>query len=147
MKILIDTEFISVKNRTSGVIFRCAILVFDELNRTVVEEYDLWCNYNLFKMFKDSSLWSSQLKWLNSNEQYNGGYVIKPVFKYGMELNAVRQLLYQLVGKYKVYEIHCKGFTPTDQLLSKLPFVDIQAPKFDGVHEPLQELYFYKDFV
>ena len=145
--ILIDTEYIGIKHQSNGVIYRCAFLVYDLFNAQVVEEYDLWCNYNLYKMYPDTRLWSSQLRWLNNNEKYNAGYVIKPFYKTGQSIKQVRHLLYNLVGKYGVRCLYCKGPTSTDALLSRLPLIDIAAPSFEENHEPLKELYFYKNFI
>lgn len=147
IRILLDTEYISIKGSKEGVIFRVAILVYDSINEVELEAHDLWCNYNLFKLYPNTAQWSSQLKWLNSNPKYNAGYEIRARYKSGMDLRQIRHLLYLLVGKYKCRNLYCKGITPTDCLLTRLPLQEIDAPLYEEIHEPLEELRFYNTFI
>lgn len=147
MRILLDAEYVSIKGRKCGVIFRVAYMVYDEVLQQVIETYDIWCNYNLFQLFPNTSLWDKQLSWLNKTPKYNAGYVIKPVFKGGRDIQEARHILYTLVGRYRCKRLYCKGPTPTDALLTKLPLINIEAPLYEGVHEPLDELLYYNKFI
>ena len=145
--ILIDTEFVSITGQPAGVIFRVAILVWNiELQKTL-EEYDIWVNYNLYKMYPNVSVWRNQLRWINSNEKYNAGYVIRPIYRTGQTINQVRRHMYNLVKQYGVSHVYAKGASETDKLITRMPIVEIQSPNYEEKHEPLKELHFYKFFI
>jgi hypothetical protein len=147
-EILIDCEFISIKNSQRGVIYRCGLLVVNKHTLEEVEEYDLWINYNLYKMIDDTRRWKPTLRWLNANEQYSAGYNIMPTCKHGISIQYLRKLISGLLYKYRVAHLRCKGISTTDLLLSnKVQFIEIIAPKYEGVHEPLNELKYFKNYL
>lgn len=151
IKLLLDTEFISIKNQNAGVIFRVGLLLVNKQTNEHIYELDLWINYNLHRMFRgDKSRWCNQLRWLNSSLTYNGGYEIRPVFRFGYTLTYVKAFIKKLVDKYQLDRVYFKDPSATDFLVIKdlnVAVENIIAPKYDGVHHPLAELIYFSNFI
>ena len=154
-KAIIDTEFISIKHAKENVIYSAAMIIVDKSGEEVfAKKWDV--KYDLRGYDKGSYIFGLNLANTPKYRPARGKLGIKCNGRKGKYLYLVQHEIRKLQKQYKIRYWYVKGPCQTDLLLldkcrkQKLVYKIEGNPncvKYQGKHDPLQEIKYYKQYL
>ena len=154
-KAIIDTEFITIRFAKENIIYSAAILIVDkEGNKIFAKKWDV--KYDLRKYDKESYHFGLQFANKPKYRPARGKLGIKYNGRKGKYLQYIQKEIRNLQKQHKVRYWFAKGPSQTDlALLDKCRKQKIcfkiegnkDCEKYQGKHDPLQEIRYYKQYL
>jgi hypothetical protein len=154
-KAIIDTEFICIKHAKENVIYSAAMIIVNKSGEEVFsKKWDV--KYDLREYNIGSYIFGLRLANTPKYRPARGKLGIKYNSRKGKYLHFVQHEIRKLQKQYKVRYWYVKGPCQTDLLLldkckkQKLVYKIEGNPncvKYQGKHDPLQEIKYYKQYL